>query len=60
MTPGPSDNCPACLAVTNPYRAEHDGLGTLTAYYKCRCGKKWWTSWLLTPAEMARYRPDAA
>jgi transposase-like protein len=52
---GPVADCPSCATAAAPYRAEPDP-GGMRAHYRCaRCGRKWYTGWLLSPAEMAMF-----
>jgi hypothetical protein len=62
---GPADNCGACVtperAVTvQPYLAQPDGAQGVRAYYRCECGHRWWTAWLVGSEGLAATHDPAA
>jgi hypothetical protein len=53
-----TDNCPECLAPdVDPYSARPDAV---RAEYECPRGHRWYTSRLLTAAELHEYEAGAA
>lgn len=55
-----TDNCPECLAPdVDPCSARPDG-DAVRAEYECPRGHRWYTSRLLTAAELHEYEACAA
>lgn len=58
---GPADNCGECVTyersvTAHPYFVRADGDDGVRASYQCaNCGHRWYTSWGLSPEQMAEY-----
>jgi hypothetical protein len=52
----PDDNCPECATAeqsvtVRSYHQEPAALGAVKAYYRCRCGYRWFAAYLASALE---------
>lgn len=65
MSPvAPADNCPECVTpeqsvTVRSYLQEPVAMGAVRAYYRCRCGYRWFTTYLADALD-ADAKGDAA
>lgn len=60
----PADNCPECVTAersvtVRSYLQEPVAPGALRAYFRCRCGYRWFTTYLASALE-SQAEGDAA